>query len=166
MLSRIVVISSLLIVVYFSSKDDKLKTFAKQSELLPGKGRVVECSAEYLKEIDNFEGCYPRECKRYISDKVISAREADDLLAIAKKGFKLGGSSGGASILDLHSGALSKGQHFVNIYKLDEAKDLFTENDFNTFRVSKANTFVNYLRFCWHVAKFYWNIVTGYQGKN
>ncbi|XP_063829795.1 2-oxoglutarate and iron-dependent oxygenase domain-containing protein 3-like [Ostrinia nubilalis] len=136
-ISRIVVITSLLVVVYFSSKDDKVKTFAKQSELLPGVGRVVECSPDYLKEIDNFEGCYPKECKRYVSDKVISVREADDLLAIAKKGFKLGGSSGGASILDLHSGALSKGQNFVNIFKLDDAKDLFTENDFNTFRVIK-----------------------------
>lgn len=134
-LSRVVVITALLIVVYFSSKDEKVKPFAKQSEVLPGKGQVVECSADYLSEVDNYEGCYPRQCKRFVSDNVISPREADELLAIAKKGFKLGGSSGGASILDLHSGALSQGPHFVNIYRLEEGQKLFTKSDFNVFRV-------------------------------
>ncbi|KAJ8718578.1 hypothetical protein PYW08_002815 [Mythimna loreyi] len=136
-ISRMVVIFSLLIVVYFSSKNDNLKTFAKQSELLPGKGLVVECSQSYKEEVDKYEGCVPKECKRFVTDKVISVREAEELLAIAKKGLKLGGSSGGASILDLHSGALSLGQHFINIYKHDNAKDIFTEADFNIYRVVK-----------------------------
>ena len=41
-------------------------------------------------------------------DNVVNTQEADALLALAKKGFAKGGGSGGASILDLHSGALSK----------------------------------------------------------
>lgn len=131
-----VVIFSLLIVVYFSTKNDNLKTFAKQSEVLHGKGLVVECSESYKKEVDKYEGCVPKECKRYVTDKVISVKEAEELLAIAKKGLKLGGSSGGASILDLHSGALSLGQHFVNIYKREDANNIFTEADFNIYRVS------------------------------
>lgn len=121
--------------MYFSSKDDKFKTFAKQSELLPGKGLVVECSQSYKEEVDKYEGCFPKECKRFVTDKVISLREAEELLTIAKKGLKLGGSSGGASILDLHSGALSLGLHFTNIYKHKDAKNIFNENDFNTYRV-------------------------------
>ncbi|KAF9411302.1 hypothetical protein HW555_009867 [Spodoptera exigua] len=91
----------------FQSKNDKVKTFAKQSELLPGKGLVVDCSPSYKEEVEKYEGCVPKECKRSL------IKEAEELLAIAKKGLKLGGSSGGASILDLHSGALSMGQHFV-----------------------------------------------------
>lgn len=130
-------IFSLLAVVYFSSKDDKFKTFAKQSELLAGKGLVVECSPSYIKDLDKYEGCFPKECKRFVTDKVISVREADELLAIAKKGLNLGGSSGGASILDLHSGALSKGQKFINIYKHEAAKNLFDQNDFSIYRVSQ-----------------------------
>ncbi|XP_059061522.1 2-oxoglutarate and iron-dependent oxygenase domain-containing protein 3-like [Achroia grisella] len=133
--SRIVVITSLLIIVYFSLNDEKIKTFAKQSEMLPGKGQIIECSPEYLKELDKYEGCFPKDCKRFVTDKVISEQEADKLLTIAKKGLELGGSSGGASILDLHSGALSNGEHFVNIYKI--AKNLYTENDFNIYRVVK-----------------------------
>ncbi|KAF9417043.1 hypothetical protein HW555_005795 [Spodoptera exigua] len=136
-ISRVVVIFSLLIVVYFSSKNDKVKTFAKQSELLPGKGLVVDCSLSYKEEVEKYEGCVPKECKRFITDKVISVREAEELLAIAKKGLQLGGSSGGASILDLHSGALSMGQHFVNIYKREDAKHIFSETDFNIYRVVK-----------------------------
>ena len=41
-------------------------------------------------------------------DNVVSEKESDQLLALAKKGFAKGGGSGGASILDLHSGAISK----------------------------------------------------------
>ncbi|XP_034833408.1 2-oxoglutarate and iron-dependent oxygenase domain-containing protein 3-like [Maniola hyperantus] len=133
-LSRATVIISLLIVVYFSSKDN-IRTFAKQSELLPGKGQIVKCSAEYVKELDNFEGCAPRDCKRFVTDKVVSVREVEELLKIAKRGLKYGGSFGGASILDLHSGAMSKGQHFVNIYEIKEMKNLFTQEDFNIIRV-------------------------------
>lgn len=36
------------------------------------------------------------------------------------------GSSGGASILDLHSGALSAGEQFINIHSLEEAKQIFS----------------------------------------
>lgn len=136
-LPRVVMIISLLVVVYFSSKEDRLITFAKQSELLVGKGLIVECSPSYMKELNKYDGCFPKECKRYVSDKVISEREVGELLAIAKKGLKLGGSSGGASILDLHSGALSMGQNFVNIYKHASAKNLFSQNDFNIYRVIK-----------------------------
>lgn len=130
-----VVIFSLLTIIYFF-KSEVVKTFAKQSEILPGKGEIVECSQEYMKEINKYEGCFPRKCKRFVTDKVISLREAEALLLIAKKGLKFGGSSGGASILDLHSGALSKGQYFINIYKIDSMKNLFTEEEFDTFRVS------------------------------
>ncbi|XP_068622562.1 2-oxoglutarate and iron-dependent oxygenase domain-containing protein 3-like [Battus philenor] len=136
-LSRIVVITSLLIVVYFTSKDGKLITFAKQSEVLAGKGQILECSSDYIKELDKYEGCLPKECKRFVTDKVISEKESLDLLQVAKKGLKYGGSSGGASILDLHSGALSKGQYFINIYKEEGMKNLFSEKDFNSFKVVK-----------------------------
>lgn len=134
-LSRIVVIFALLTVVYFAQNNHKLKPFAKQSELTPGKGQIVECSADYMREVDKFEGCFPKACKRFVTDKVVSVREAEGLLAVAKKGLTIGRSSGGASILDLHSGALSMGQNFINIYKIDKIKNLFTEQDFNTYRV-------------------------------
>lgn len=129
------VITSLLIIVYFSSKDEKVKVFAKQTEVIAGKGQIVDCSPEYFKEVDKYEGCFPKECKRFVTDKVISEREAEELLEIAKRGLSVGGSLGGASILDLHSGALSRGQHFVNIYKLEDAKNIFSETDFNIYRV-------------------------------
>lgn len=112
-----------------------MQTFAKQTELLPGKGQVVDCSREYVNEIDKYEGCAPKYCKRFVTDKVISLRETEELIKIAQKGLRYGGSSGGASIFDLHSGALSKGQHFVNVYKIKELKKHFTQEDFNTFRV-------------------------------
>ena len=61
----------------------------------------------------SFEGCAPTKCGRAVMDNVVSSEESDHLLRLAKKGFAKGGGSGGASILDLHSGALSK--VFMNI---------------------------------------------------
>jgi hypothetical protein len=54
----------------------------------------------------------------------VTHEEAEQLLDLAKRGFALGGSSGSASILDLHSGALSQGEAFVNVHILIKAKKL------------------------------------------
>lgn len=88
-----------------------------------------------MNEINKFEGCVPKQCKRFVTDKVISVREADALLVMAMKGFQYSRSFGGASILDIHSGALSRGQHFINIYTKKELKNLLTADDFELFRV-------------------------------
>lgn len=137
-ISRLSVILSLLAIVYFSVKDDNFNTFAKQSQKLPGKERKIKCSPEYLQEINKFDGCRPTECKRFVTDTLVTVAEVKEMLIIAKKGLKLGGSSGGASILDLHSGALSLGQNFVNIYKINRSKNVFQESDFNVYRVSSV----------------------------
>ncbi|NWZ08919.1 OGFD3 protein, partial [Agelaius phoeniceus] len=51
-------------------------------------------------------------------------------------GTKLGLQNSRASILDLHSGALSLGKHFVNLYRYfgDKIQDIFTEEDFALYR--------------------------------
>ena len=75
--------------------------------------------SKYL-HIDNLfvilTGCVPTKCGRAVLDNVVSTKESDQLLELAKKGFAKGGGSGGASILDLHSGAISKvsRQNIVN----------------------------------------------------
>ena len=53
-------------------------------------------------------GCAPTKCGRAVLDNVVTVQESDKLLSLAKKGFAKAGGSGGASILDLHSGAISK----------------------------------------------------------
>lgn len=135
--ARAIVITGLFVIVYITSqnRDGKLITFVKQSETVSGKANMLQCSSEYFDEVHKYKECFPRKCGRYVTDQVISQMEANELLNIAKKGLQYGGSSGGASIMDLHSGALSKQNVFVNIYKIDEAKGLFTEKDFNLYRV-------------------------------
>lgn len=54
------------------------------------------------------EGCIPAKCGRAVVDQLFNVEESHRLLSIAKKAFVKAGSNGGASILDLHSGALSK----------------------------------------------------------
>ena len=89
----------------------------------------ISCSKDYLKH-PFFRGCTPNKiCGRCVKDGLLTEGDVKILKKIAKDGLAYGGSSGGASILDLHSGALSKEDKFVNIYKyLPKEKLLETFN--------------------------------------
>lgn len=132
-----------MLIVWYNSKDNKEIVLARQKDVLISRVINVECSEEYKTELNKYPGCVPEKCARIVSDKLVSASEVDTLLRLAENGFKLGESDGGASILDLQSGALSKGDKFVNIYKLEGAKKIFNNADFTIYkwvqRVKKLN---------------------------
>uniref|UniRef100_A0A1B6FBI5 Fe2OG dioxygenase domain-containing protein n=1 Tax=Cuerna arida TaxID=1464854 RepID=A0A1B6FBI5_9HEMI len=136
--ARGVMILATLAVVYFTSKSDKETVLARQKEQIQGRGQNVDCSPDYLKDLNAFPGCVPEKCGRYVSDRLVTEVEADLLLDIGRRGLALGSVEGGAAILDLHSGALSRGKHFVNIYSLNDTNQLFSVQDFATYRVVRT----------------------------
>uniref|UniRef100_A0A3B3D3Q5 2-oxoglutarate and iron dependent oxygenase domain containing 3 n=1 Tax=Oryzias melastigma TaxID=30732 RepID=A0A3B3D3Q5_ORYME len=89
------------LLLHLSSLDsDITETLVRQRELVSPQPRAygVPCSEDY----DNYKrypGCTPQKCGRVVTDGVVTREEAL------------------ASILDLHSGALSMGKQFVNIYR-------------------------------------------------
>jgi len=93
----------------------------------------IPCSKDYAKE--TFHGCLPSFCGRFVSDSVVTEEEAAQLQNIARKGLSLGGSNGGASILDLHSGALSKGDSFIDVFQAmrSSGRTLITAEDFRVY---------------------------------
>ncbi|XP_021536427.1 2-oxoglutarate and iron-dependent oxygenase domain-containing protein 3 [Neomonachus schauinslandi] len=111
------------------------EVLAHRGEMLPGRFIEVPCSEDYDSH-RRFEGCSPRKCGRGITDTVITRDEAQRIRSIAEKGLSLGGSDGGASVLDLHSGALSVGKRFVNLYRYfgDKIQTVFSEEDFQLYR--------------------------------
>ncbi|XP_035417789.1 2-oxoglutarate and iron-dependent oxygenase domain-containing protein 3 [Cygnus atratus] len=111
------------------------EVLARGSEAVRDRFVEVACSGDYGAG-RRFEGCTPRKCGRGVTDAVITREEAGRIRRIAERGLSLGGSDGGASILDLHSGALSLGKHFVNLYRYfgDKIQDIFTEEDFALYR--------------------------------
>ncbi|XP_054167476.1 2-oxoglutarate and iron-dependent oxygenase domain-containing protein 3-like [Oppia nitens] len=144
MMSRIALTVTILVVVYYitGTDDHKELVMASASESIPGspKGQQVICSNDYNEDRQRFGSCAPKLCGRFVSDAVVTESEAKHLLSVAKKGLSLGGSSGSASILDLHSGALSMDTNFVNIYKLMKKmskEDIFTDKDFEIYRTVK-----------------------------
>lgn len=96
----------------------------------------VKCSNDYEKK---FKDCAPKKCGRAVMDGIVSPKEVKQLLEIAKKGMTHGGSAGGPTILDLHSGALTLGEKFVNIYALakHEKLEIFSKEDFRVYRTVK-----------------------------
>lgn len=55
---------------------------------------------------------------RAVQRGFISTKEAKDLRALADFGMKNGGGAGGATIMDLPSGALSYGEQFIDIHQV------------------------------------------------
>jgi len=92
----------------------------------------VPCSNDYGKQ---FPKCVPKKCGRSVRDNLFKAEHLDKLKAIAEKGMSHGGGSGGASILDLHSGALSYKDKFVNIHQMKEK--IFEKEDFQVYSTVK-----------------------------
>ncbi|XP_010152819.1 PREDICTED: 2-oxoglutarate and iron-dependent oxygenase domain-containing protein 3, partial [Eurypyga helias] len=120
---------------YLRAEDGVTEVLAHRSEDLQDKFIEIPCSEDYDSH-KRFEGCTPRKCGRGVTDAVITREEATRIRRVAERGLSLGGSDGGASILDLHSGALSLGKHFVNLYRYfgDKIQDVFTEEDFALYR--------------------------------
>ena len=100
----------------------------------------VSCSSDYKKH-PIFAGCTPTKvCGRGVRDGLISKEDALILIDLLLRGMEYGGSSGGASILDLHSGALSQKNNFVNIYKFVEREklaEIFTEKSMKVYKEVK-----------------------------
>ncbi|TNN48341.1 2-oxoglutarate and iron-dependent oxygenase domain-containing protein 3 [Liparis tanakae] len=105
--------------LYVSSLDSEItETLVRQAELVSPRPRVysVPCSEDY-ENYKRYPGCTPLKCGRAVTDAVVTREESQVLKRLAERGLALAGSDGGASILDLHSGALSMGKQFVNIYR-------------------------------------------------
>lgn len=124
--------------LYITSQDsDITETLVSQGELVSPQPRVytVQCSSDY-ENYKRYPGCTPQKCGRAVTDSVVTREEAQVLRRLAERGLALAGSEGGASILDLHSGALSMGKQFVNIYRYfgDQIGDVFTQEDFQLYR--------------------------------
>nr|XP_020477654.1 2-oxoglutarate and iron-dependent oxygenase domain-containing protein 3 isoform X2 [Monopterus albus] len=120
---------------------DITETLVHQGELVSPHPRVytVRCSEDY-ENYKRYPGCTPQKCGRAVTDSVVTREEAQVLRRLAEKGLALAGSEGGASILDLHSGALSMGKQFVNIYRYfgDQIRDAFTQEDFQLYRINST----------------------------
>ncbi|KAL4648078.1 2-oxoglutarate and iron-dependent oxygenase domain-containing protein 3 [Arapaima gigas] len=121
--------------LYLSMDSDITETLVRQGEIvLQPRIFRVPCSEDY-KNYKRYPGCTPQTCGRAVTDGVVTREEAQMLRRLAERGLSLGGSDGGASIMDLHSGALSMGKQFVNIYRYfsEQIKEVFSEEDFRLY---------------------------------
>lgn len=118
--TRAVIAASVMIVVYFYSQQHNSKEtkFALIKEKLPLRIQKFECSKSYKAEIRRYPNCVPKKCGRFVSDQLVEEKEVDTLLNLARTILSMAGSSGGASILNLHTGALSYKEQFVNAYRV------------------------------------------------
>ena len=133
----VMLIGAVIFVVYSSYKKENIHTMAKVDEILEKKRQAqFLCHPHYKKEIQDINPvCLPARCGRFIMDDLVTVAESHKLLALAKKGLSKGGGNGGASILDLHSGALSHGDNFINLYK--SHPNVFTAKDYETYSAIK-----------------------------
>ncbi|KAH3863731.1 2-oxoglutarate and iron-dependent oxygenase domain-containing protein 3-like [Dreissena polymorpha] len=115
--------------------EPRVATFAHADRQYQKQHVTIVCSDDYKR--DTFTECKPKFCGRVVMDGIVTSEEVDHLLGVAKMGLSYGGSNGGASILDLHSGALSKGDKFISIYSAFPGGEGFKEEDFKIYRTVK-----------------------------
>ncbi|XP_050301862.1 2-oxoglutarate and iron-dependent oxygenase domain-containing protein 3-like [Anthonomus grandis grandis] len=135
--SRIVVVISVLTYAWFFSptQNNKKETaLALQGYVYQSRGQSVKCDRAYLEDINKYPGCIPKKCARMINDEIVTQSEADILLWFAKRAMSFAKPKGGVTIMDLHSGALTYEDSFINIYKTSEqgfvtTRDLFIYRD-------------------------------------
>ncbi|EFN82412.1 2-oxoglutarate and iron-dependent oxygenase domain-containing protein 3 [Harpegnathos saltator] len=132
--SRSILILGVLLIVWYNGKHGREISLAKQKDVLVSRSQNVDCSADYIAKLETYPGCISEKCGRFVTDKLVSATEVDVLLKLAKSALNLAGSDGGASTLDLYSGALCKGQEFTNVYELSKAKEIFNSVDLAIYR--------------------------------
>lgn len=106
---------------------------ASHSEMYTRLFKQIKCSRDYG---EKFKKCLPKKCGRVIQDHLFEKRDILYLKELAIHGMQHGGGSGGATILDLHSGALSYKDKFVDIYKLK--RTVFNKTDFDIYSKIKA----------------------------
>lgn len=80
-------------------------------------GHMLTCSQDYNEDIVKFPKCSPSKCGRFVSDSIITSREALEMRLMAETIFSVSKPSGGVAIFDINSGALSNGTKFINLYQ-------------------------------------------------
>ena len=90
----------------------------REHELRAGPLEPVECTPSRVRALQRGCGAAAARCGRMVVDNFASASEVDAMLAIAARGMALGGGAGGPTILDLQSGALSRGDKFVDVWMM------------------------------------------------
>lgn len=131
------------VVYFYTSKHTSETQFALVRENLSIRVHKFRCSDRYEKEISKFPLCVPKKCGRFVSDKLVDEKDVETLLDMSQKIFELGGSSGGASVLDIHTGALSYGEKYLNFYRMPEARKFLKPEHLSVYNVRGNST--NYL---------------------
>lgn len=78
-------IIGLFLYVWFTTRGNEI-ALAKFKEVVSHRGQDFHCDDMYLEEIKQYPGCVPAQCGRYVTDKLVTANEAEVLLKIAKRG--------------------------------------------------------------------------------
>lgn len=136
-MAKFVMLVGVVVFIVYNGKRDAVHCMARVDEVLVEKRQAqMLCAPSYKAEIESIDPvCVPAKCGRFIVDDLVTVEEAHQMLSLAKKGLSKGGGAGGASILDLHSGALSHGEQFINLYKTHP--DLFTPREFKIYSIVK-----------------------------
>jgi len=99
---------------------------------------TMPCLENYGDEANR--ACIPSVCGRATVEEFLSHDEAQQLRSLAEAGMRLGGGgTGGPSVLDLISGAVSKGDHFIDVYKAYKSKG--RDLDVNAFSANNLRLY-------------------------
>ena len=92
---------------------------AEQEAWFDGQNKMhFENHTCHTRDHPRVDGCSPLKCARVVIDDFVTQDECSKIIQLAEFGMAKGGGAGGATILDLPSGALSYGDQFINLHQM------------------------------------------------
>ncbi|KAI6655483.1 2-oxoglutarate and iron-dependent oxygenase domain-containing protein 3-like [Oopsacas minuta] len=100
----------------------------------PGQDITYNITCQPSEHDKVYPNCSPNNCARILVNEFLTPHRVSQLVRLVKKALEHGRSDGGASIFDFNSGAISKGDKFINVYSIHTATGedpVFNDGEFN-----------------------------------
>ena len=126
------VVSIFVIVLYYSVTN--VSNSSTDDVSYPCNETIYNVTCQADKDEVTHPDCSPQDCARIVVREFLTTQQASQLVNLVKKALAHGRSDGGASIFDFHSGAISRGGKFINVYSVHTAaggEPVFSSGEFD-----------------------------------
>ncbi|ODM93377.1 2-oxoglutarate and iron-dependent oxygenase domain-containing protein 3 [Orchesella cincta] len=127
--SRGILITGLLVIVWYNSGKKNEQSFADFDEEITAKAMKTRCSSSHEAAVKPFSKCIPKQCGRFVVDNLFSPQEIYALKDLMERVFKEGKVEGAASVFDFQLGLMQLEGETVDLYKLNSTRKIFQKGD-------------------------------------
>ncbi|CAL8142345.1 unnamed protein product [Orchesella dallaii] len=127
--SRGILITGLLVIVWYNSGKKNEQSFASFDEEITTKAMKTRCSPSLDEAVKPFPKCIPKQCGRFVVDNLFAPQEIYALKELMERIFNEGKVEGAATVFDLQLGIMQLEGETLDLFKLNSTKPIFQKSD-------------------------------------